>query len=71
MTTAVLNIPRRRVSRDGCSGGRGRRATLEESLGATLVSARAGEPADCPLCPGTMRAADGSAVCDSCGSTLS
>ena len=71
MTTAVLNIPRRRASRGGCNDGRGRRVTLEESLGATLVAARAGEAADCPLCHGTMRTVADAAVCDDCGSSLS
>jgi hypothetical protein len=71
MTTAVLTRPRRRASRDGCTGGRGRGLTLEESLGATLAAARSGEPAECPLCPGTMQAVDGTAVCDTCGSALS
>ena len=71
MTTVVLNRPRRRASRERCTGGRGRGLTLEQSLGATLTSARAGQEADCPLCPGTMHAVDGAAVCGSCGSELS
>jgi hypothetical protein len=71
MTTIVLNRPRQRASRERCVGGRGRGLTLEQSLGATLTAARAGEEADCPLCPGTMRADGGTAVCGSCGSQLS
>ena len=71
MTTVVLNRPRRRASRDRCTGGSGPGVTLEQSLGATLAVARAGDEADCPLCPGTMRQSGGAAVCESCGSQLS
>ena len=70
MTTVVLNRPRRRASRERCTG-RGRGLTLEQSLGATLTAARAGDEAECPLCPGTMRAVAGTAVCESCGTELS
>jgi hypothetical protein len=71
MTTVVLNRPRRRASREHCTGERGHGLTLEQSLGATLTAVRAGDEAECPLCPGTMRAVAGTAVCESCGSELS
>ena len=71
MTTVVLDRPRRRASRERRTGGRGPGLTLEQSLGATLMAVRAGDEAECPLCPGTMRAVGGTAVCGSCGSELS
>ena len=72
MTPAVMSTPpRRRASRERCSGGRGRGLTLEERLGATLAAAEAGEVADCPVCRGSMRMSAGVAVCGDCGSQLS
>jgi hypothetical protein len=72
MTTALLESPlslfgdARRLRP---AGGRG--ITLEELLESTLRSAQAGGAAECPVCNGRMRAAEGAARCSGCGSTVS
>ena len=71
MTPAVLDNPRRRVSRERCAGDRGRGLTLEQRLAATLAAAEAGQVADCPVCRGSMSLDAGAAVCGDCGSQLS
>jgi hypothetical protein len=74
MSSALLDAPARRFGFAGPAGGG--RPTLEELLASTLHAARAhagaeaGAQADCPLCDGAMRYADGAARCGSCGSTL-
>jgi hypothetical protein len=71
MTPAVVDIPRRRASRERCTPGRGRGLTLEQRLGATLAAVEGGQPADCPVCRSSMRLSAGIAVCTGCGSQLS
>ena len=71
MTPALLDSPRPRVVRRSSASGRGRELTLEQRLGATLAAAEAGQPADCPVCRGSMIAAGGEAVCGDCGSRVS
>jgi tRNA(Ile2) C34 agmatinyltransferase TiaS len=71
MTTALLDSPRPRAARERCRSGRGRELTLEQRLGATLAAAEAGQPADCPVCRGSMTSAGGGAVCGDCGSRVS
>ena len=71
MTPAVVDIPRRRASRERCTPGRGRGLTLEQRLGATLAAVEAGQAADCPVCRSSMRLTAGVAVCGGCGSQIS
>jgi hypothetical protein len=70
MTAALIDKPRRRVLRARCHDDRDPRMTLEQRLDATLVAAKAGESADCPLCHGTMRPTGEGAACGDCGSRL-
>ena len=73
MTTAVLNTPRRRASRERCAGDRGRGLTLEQRLGATLAGRRGrARRRTARVCRGSdARGPAARAVCGDCGSQLS
>ncbi len=71
MTPALLESPRPRATRERCRSGRGREVTLEQRLDATLAAVEAGQPADCPVCRGSMGSAGAEAVCRDCGSRVS
>jgi hypothetical protein len=69
MTSALMDAPAMLFASAGPPGGR--RPTLEELLETTRRNARAAGSADCPVCHATMHHTDGTARCDSCGTTLS
>ena len=68
--SAALAAPPRPVPSpaDGRAGRR--RVGLGERLTGALDAARAGAPAECPVCGGRMASAPGGVRCSSCRSTI-
>jgi hypothetical protein len=69
MTSALMDAPAMLFAAARRAGGG--RPTLEELLDTTWRNARAAGTADCPVCHATMHHSDGTARCESCGTTLS